>query len=405
MNTPNRTNRDAVVVLEEILRLQQQTLQATKKSRDGANRTAENTGQTARLISQTAVWTLIAGFALYTVSVELYTKVADSRIGGMLGLGAAAASDGRGGVMGGEYASPLVGTSLADLVDYQPSHRQSFGPKTSNDRDYGPHGGVDFDCRVGGCAGAQVAAPISGKVTEVERLAFSVNGGSYRVKISGNDWNGPVVHRLVHIDSLTVKVGDTVSAGQVVGQVSPTDSLSSGPHLDWKIQQDGQWIDPQEWAAKAQQMAGSTAIASNLDPVVLGFLAKQEGGIHTTAYFDGYADGSNRYSIGLGTIAQAGETITPGEAKQRAVDYLNRNCAPLIEPLGLSINQQAAIYSFCYNMGPDQFKTDPDGSPNDVYQALLTGDTGGACLALDDYTSGGILNNRRNAEQEIMGCG
>jgi hypothetical protein len=158
-------------------------------------------------------------------------------------------------MQGQTYASPIVGKTLEDLVAYQPSHGQSFGPETGNQRSYGPHGGVDFDSRVGGSAGAAVASPIDGRVSEIRKIGTSANGGSFQVHIQGTDWQGPVEHQLVHVDSIAVAVGDTVSAGQVVAKVSPTDSVSTGPHLDWKIKRNGAWVNPQTWAkdAKGQQ--------------------------------------------------------------------------------------------------------------------------------------------------------
>jgi hypothetical protein len=149
---------------------------------------------------------------------------------------------------GQTYASPIVGKTLDDLVAYQPSHGQSFGPETGNQRSYGPHGGVDFDARVGGAAGAAVASPINGRVSEIRKIGTSANGASYQVHIQG-----PVEHQLVHVDSIAVAVGDTVTAGQVVAKVSPTDSVSTGPHLDWKIKRNGAWMNPQTWAKGANE--------------------------------------------------------------------------------------------------------------------------------------------------------
>ena len=149
------------------------------------------------------------------------------------------------------YASPIPSASLQDLIEYKPSHGQSFGPKTGNQRSYGPHAGIDFDCRVGGCAGAPVASPIAGKVSEIRQIGTSANGGSYQVHVVGEDWDGAVEHQLVHVDSIAVSKGDRVTPGQIVARVSPTDSVSTGPHLDWKIMRGGQFIDPQDWARRA----------------------------------------------------------------------------------------------------------------------------------------------------------
>jgi len=153
---------------------------------------------------------------------------------------------------GQTYASPIVGKTLDDLVTYPPTHGQSFGPETGNQRRYGPHGGVDFDSRVGGSAGAAVASPISGTVSEIRKIGTSANGASYQVHIQGQDWAGAIEHQLVHVDSIAVAVGDTVTAGQVVAKVSPTDSVSTGPHLDWKIKRNGAWVNPQTWAKDAK---------------------------------------------------------------------------------------------------------------------------------------------------------
>jgi biotin carboxyl carrier protein len=150
-----------------------------------------------------------------------------------------------------------VGKSLQDLVNYQPTHGQSFGPETGNQRSYGPHGGIDFDARVGGGAGAAVASPIAGKVSEIRKIGTSANGGSFQVHIQGQDWQGAVEHQLVHVDSIMVAVGDTVTAGQVVAKVSPTDSVSTGPHLDWKIKRGGAWVNPQTWAKGAIEQNSS----------------------------------------------------------------------------------------------------------------------------------------------------
>jgi hypothetical protein len=159
----------------------------------------------------------------------------------------------------GEYASPIVGKSLQDLVDYKPSFGQSFGPETGNQRSYGPHGGVDFDCRVGGCAGADIASPIAGTVISIRQIGTSVNGGSFQVDIDGEDWGGLVTHQLVHIDSISVKLGDEVKAGQIIAKVSPTDTVSTGPHFDWKIRRNGKWQNPQAWAAKAIEQSSKSS--------------------------------------------------------------------------------------------------------------------------------------------------
>ena len=198
---------------------------------------------------------------------------------------------------GQTYASPIVGKTLDDLVAYQPTHGQSFGPETGNQRSYGPHGGVDFDARVGGAAGAAVASPISGTVSEIRKIGTSANGGSFQVHIQGQDWQGPVEHQLVHVDNIAVAVGDTVTAGQVVAKVSPTDSVSTGPHLDWKIKRGGAWVNPQTWAkdAKGQQQQAPSAPGEPIpDDLLKRAIGRAEGtrdaNGNPTAAYHGHKD-------------------------------------------------------------------------------------------------------------------
>lgn len=169
---------------------------------------------------------------------------------------------------GAGISSPLPGVTLEALINYQPTHGQSFGPETGNQRSYGPHGGVDFDCSVGGCAGAKVAAMMAGTVTATEVIGTSANGNSYRVIIEVQDWLGTTEHRYVHVDSLAVGVGDNVSVGQVIAKVSPTDSASTGPHLDLKIW-NGSWINPQDYMRDAMTKMASTA-SGNTDASPMG---------------------------------------------------------------------------------------------------------------------------------------
>jgi biotin carboxyl carrier protein len=202
---------------------------------------------------------------------------------------------------GTTYASPIVGKTLDDLVAYQPSFGQSFGPETGNMRRYGPHGGVDFDARVGGAAGADVASPIAGKVSEIRKIGTSANGASYQVHIQGTDWAGAVEHQLVHVDHIAVTVGDTVAAGQVVAKVSPTDSVSTGPHLDWKIKRGGRWVNPQTWAKDAtgqnaaQQQAPAAAPGEPIpDDLLKRAIGRAEGtrdaNGNPTAAYHGHKD-------------------------------------------------------------------------------------------------------------------
>lgn len=81
------------------------------------------------------------------------------------------------------------------------------------------------------------------------------------------------------------------------------------------------------------------------------FIAKFEG-FRSDAYFDWYANGSNRRSIWYGTVSYKGERITKEEATARKFK--------IIEPLYSSIpscfntNQKISLTSYIYNTGWNQ---------------------------------------------------
>ena len=58
--------------------------------------------------------------------------------------------------------------------------------------------------------------------------------------------NGDMMQYCHMLSSLKVKVGDIVTAGQIIGTMGSTGS-STGAHLHFGIQKDGQWIDPEPY--------------------------------------------------------------------------------------------------------------------------------------------------------------
>jgi murein DD-endopeptidase MepM/ murein hydrolase activator NlpD len=95
-----------------------------------------------------------------------------------------------------------------------------------------PHLGVDYAAQ----AGTPVQAVGAGKVT-----AAGYNGESGRmVKIAHS---GGYVTMYLHLSRIAVRSGDHVSQGQVIGNVGST-GLSTGSHLDFRVQQHGKAINP-----------------------------------------------------------------------------------------------------------------------------------------------------------------
>jgi murein DD-endopeptidase MepM/ murein hydrolase activator NlpD len=99
---------------------------------------------------------------------------------------------------------------------------------------YRPHYGVDYGAPVG------TAARTTARGTVI--FAGCSGGGGNTVKI--RHANGYVTAYL-HLSRFArgVTPGARVAQGDVVGYVGST-GLATGPHLDYRVQKDGRWIDP-----------------------------------------------------------------------------------------------------------------------------------------------------------------
>ncbi|HYW20793.1 MAG TPA: M23 family metallopeptidase [Nodularia sp. (in: cyanobacteria)] len=114
--------------------------------------------------------------------------------------------------------------------------RRYYNGKFANDY---YHRGIDY----AGAAGSPVVAPASGTVALVGKVSqgFRVHGNTI-----GIDHGQGVTTILMHLNSINVKEGDFVKAGQLVGTVGST-GASTGPHLHWGLYVNGQSVDPVPW--------------------------------------------------------------------------------------------------------------------------------------------------------------
>ena len=110
------------------------------------------------------------------------------------------------------------------------------------------HHGIDFKAR----RGTPVHAVAQGTVIEA---AFDKQYGNY-VRI--NHGNGRQ-SLSIHLDSSTVRIGDTVQAGQRIGAAGDT-GMASGPHLHLEYWQDGQRRDPALMFPDLDTHASATAL-------------------------------------------------------------------------------------------------------------------------------------------------
>lgn len=97
-----------------------------------------------------------------------------------------------------------------------------------------PHYGVDY--------GAPVGTPVRVTASGTVISAGWDGGGGKTVKVRHpNGYMTAYLHLSKFASGL--HAGDRVAQGEVIGYVGAT-GLASGPHLDYRVQQNGRWIDP-----------------------------------------------------------------------------------------------------------------------------------------------------------------
>lgn len=103
-------------------------------------------------------------------------------------------------------------------------------------RSIGYHEGIDLIAYSGGCYGDDVYAAADGVVT------FSNIKGAYG-KVVFIDHGDGLVTVYAHLSLMSLKVGDNVKTGDVVGQIGTTGRVT-GPHLHFEVQNKGVKVDP-----------------------------------------------------------------------------------------------------------------------------------------------------------------
>ncbi len=95
-----------------------------------------------------------------------------------------------------------------------------------------PHSGADFIS----ATGTPIKAPNAGRVVLAGELYYTGNTVVLDHGLS-------LFSLFAHLSEIGVKVGDTVSAGDVIGKVGATGRVT-GPHLHWTVRINGARIDP-----------------------------------------------------------------------------------------------------------------------------------------------------------------
>lgn len=99
-----------------------------------------------------------------------------------------------------------------------------------------PHWGIDYAAPTG----SPVKAPASGVIRLAENDLY-YSGGTVVL-----DHGGGLTSSFLHLSELLVSVGDEVRQGDVIAKVGST-GRSTGPHLDWRMNLNGERIDAALW--------------------------------------------------------------------------------------------------------------------------------------------------------------
>lgn len=164
-----------------------------------------------------------------------------------------------------EAVNPVEGGTLSSGFGWRQSFQTSGGQSSSN------HKAID----IAAPAGTAVKAAMSGKVIAVTP---GYNGG-YGNTVEIDHGNG-IITKYHHMQDGSLEglsVGQEVKAGQQIGKVGST-GKSTGPHLDFQVQKDENFVDPRNYIPGYGEGTSATISAAQAAAAAAKESRKSSGG-------------------------------------------------------------------------------------------------------------------------------
>lgn len=164
-----------------------------------------------------------------------------------------------------EAVNPVEGGTLSSGFGWRQSF-QTSGGQSSND-----HKAID----IAAPAGTAVKAAMGGKIT----LVYKGDYGGYGNTVEIDHGNG-IITKYHHMQDGSLEglsVGQEVKAGQQIGAVGST-GKSTGPHLDFQVQKDGNFVDPRNYIPGYGEGTSATISAAQAAAAAAKESRKSSGG-------------------------------------------------------------------------------------------------------------------------------